>query len=49
MTMLEYAKLVLDKVSFDKKLYKKEYNKFLKMLSEKEINELVKWQQMNLM
>jgi hypothetical protein len=48
MTMLEYAKVVLNKVSFDKKLHMKEYEKFLKMLSAKDVNELVKWQQMQI-
>jgi hypothetical protein len=48
MTMLEYAKLVLNKVSFDKKLYMKEYRKFLRLLPAQEVNELQKWQQMQI-
>ncbi len=43
MKMLEYVKLILEKVSFERKLFEKELNKGLKMLSVKELKELRKW------
>lgn len=43
MTMLEYVKLILEKVSFDKKLFEKELKKGLSMLIPDEVVELKKW------
>ncbi|MCX7744327.1 MAG: hypothetical protein N2167_07150 [Flavobacteriales bacterium] len=42
-TMLEYAKTILEKVSFDVKLFKKEFEKAVKMLMPDEVNELIQW------
>lgn len=42
-TFLEYYKNVLDKVSFDPRLFIKEYYKALRMLQSNEINELNDW------
>lgn len=42
-TMLEYAKTILEKVSFDVKLFKKEFEKAVKMLLPEEVNELIRW------
>ena len=47
MTMLEYAKTILKKVSFDKEIFKREYKKFITMLSHKESEKLIEWQQSN--
>lgn len=43
MKMLEYIKLILDKVSFDSKLFEKELKKGLKELLPKEMKELKNW------
>ena len=43
MKMLEYVKMILDKVSFDKKLFEKELKKGLKDLLPDEIKELKSW------
>lgn len=43
MTMFEYTKLILEKVSFDKKLFEKELKKAIKWLVPHEIKELKKW------
>lgn len=43
MTMLEYTKLILSKVSFDVKLFKKEFEKAIHKLLPTEIQELVEW------
>jgi hypothetical protein len=43
MKMIEYVKLILEKVSFEKELFEKELKKGLKLLSFKEIRELRKW------
>ncbi len=41
--MLEYAKKILSKVSFDAKLFEKELRKALKVLMPKEVIELKNW------
>ena len=41
--MLEYAKTILRKVSFDRKLFEKELKKALKLLIRQEIMELKEW------
>lgn len=41
--MLDYFKTILDKVSFDLKLFEKELKKALKSLVGNEIEELKKW------
>ena len=43
MKMIEYVKLILEKVSFERELFEKELKKGLKLLSFKEIRELRKW------
>lgn len=45
--MFEYAKTILKKVSFDKSIFKREYKKFIGMLSEKESKMLNEWQKSN--
>ena len=47
MTMLEYAKTILKKVSFDKGIFNKEYKKFITLLSDKESKKLIEWQESN--
>jgi len=42
-TFLDYYKLILDKVSFDRQLLMKEYRKALGQLSPREVNELHSW------
>ena len=42
-SFLEYTKYILDKVSFDKDLLKKEYSKSLKFLQLEEIIQLNNW------
>lgn len=42
-SMLEYVKIILSKVSFDKKLFRKEYKKALGWLSRNEVSELKIW------
>jgi len=41
--MLEYVKLILEKVSFDQYLFEKELRKSLRELIKEEIAELKKW------
>ena len=41
--MLEYCKLILQKMSFSKKLFLKEYRKSLSYLTHEEQNELRRW------
>ncbi|TRX50899.1 hypothetical protein FNH22_24925 [Fulvivirga sp. M361] len=41
--MLDYVKIILLKVSFDKKLFEKELKKALKSLIGEEIDELRRW------
>ena len=43
MAMLEYSKTVLEKVSFNRELFRKELEKSRKMLKEDEIEILHKW------
>lgn len=41
--MIEYVKLILEKVSFESGLFEKELKKGIKSLSFREIRELKKW------
>ncbi|AIZ64649.1 hypothetical protein PK28_14995 [Hymenobacter sp. DG25B] len=41
--MLEYAKTILTKVSFDKILFEKELRKALRMLGSEELHQLKTW------
>lgn len=41
--MLEYTKTILEKVSFDKKLFEKELYKAIKYLMPPELKELEQW------
>lgn len=41
--MLSYSKLILEKVSFSKELYEREYKKALQKLSDKEAQLLQDW------
>ena len=43
MTMLQYCKLLLSKISFSDELLKKEYQKGLKYLNPKDQEELKQW------
>ena len=43
MTILEYSKLILEKVSFDKSLFRKELLKAIHILVKEEIIELKNW------
>lgn len=42
-SMLAYCKLILQKMSFNKKLFLKEYRKSLSYLNSEERNELRRW------
>ena len=42
-SFLEYTKYILDRVSFDLELLKKEYKKALKVLEREEVNVLNSW------
>ncbi len=42
-SMLEYIKIILQKVSFDRKLFEKELRKAIKMLMPNEVNRLRAW------
>ena len=42
-TFLNFYKLVLDKMKFDQQLFWKEYQKAIKLLNDKERNELNNW------
>lgn len=44
-SLLEYYKQILDKVSFDHKLFIKEYNKALNILKPEDIEALDRWLQ----
>ena len=41
--MLEYYKTILEKVSFDRKLYNREFQEAMECLNEGEKDELIKW------
>jgi acyl carrier protein len=41
--MLEYYKSILEKISFDKELFNKEYQKAKETLNQEEQDELIKW------
>lgn len=43
MTMLEYAKMILQKVSFDQGLFRTELYKAIRKLMQEEVSELKKW------
>ena len=42
-TMLEYSKVILEKVSFDARLFQKEWGKAINYLLEHEVRELERW------
>jgi hypothetical protein len=42
-SMLEYSKFILQKVSFDELLFKKEWEKALKLLLPEEVMQLIMW------
>ncbi|MBI1193693.1 MAG: hypothetical protein GC205_11045 [Bacteroidetes bacterium] len=42
-SMLEYTKLILEKVSFDRRLFEKELKKAIRYLIEPELRELEQW------
>jgi hypothetical protein len=42
-SMLEYGKIVLTKISFDRKLFRKEYKKIIRLLQPNEQRELKSW------
>lgn len=42
-SFLEYSKYILERVSFDKNLFVKEYRKALRFLKEYEVEELNSW------
>ncbi|MGA0559346.1 hypothetical protein ACO2Q8_21990 [Larkinella sp. VNQ87] len=42
-TMLEYIKTILQKVSFDKKLFEKELKKAISLLIPEEVKQLKSW------
>jgi hypothetical protein len=44
-TYLDYYKMILDKVSFDHNLFRKEYQKALRTLHAQEVSELNHWLQ----
>ena len=42
-SMLAYCKLILEKMSFSRKLFRKEYRKSLSYLNDEEQSELRRW------
>ena len=42
-SMLEYSKLILSKMTFDKKLFKKEFRKAFRYLNREERKQLIIW------
>lgn len=43
MTMLEYTKMILEKVSFEPRIFRKELRKSLRYISREEYNHLKNW------
>jgi hypothetical protein len=43
MSPLDYAKMILEKVSFDPKLFKKELRKALRQANRQEFSQLMNW------
>lgn len=43
LSMLEYSKIILSKISFDKKLFRKEYKKAFRYLDNNERTTLRQW------
>jgi len=43
MTMLEYTKIILEKVSFDPRIFRKELRKSIKYVSKEEYGQLKFW------
>ena len=42
-SMLEYSKLILSKMTFDKRLFKKEFKKAFRSLNRDERKQLIRW------
>lgn len=47
LTMLEYCKTILTKVSFDKTLFEKELSKSITYLMSEEVTDLYSWARLN--
>jgi hypothetical protein len=45
LSMLEYSKIILSKISFDKQLFRKEYEKAVRCLDNNERTALEQWVQ----
>lgn len=43
MTMFEYSKMILEKVSFEPRIFKKELRKALRQSTKKEFKQLMSW------
>ena len=43
MTMFEYAKMILEKVSFEPRIFKKELRKALRQSTKEEFKQLMAW------
>jgi hypothetical protein len=43
MTMLEYSKMILEKVSFEPRIFKKELRKALRQSTKEEFHHLMSW------
>lgn len=43
MTMLEYSKMILEKVSFEPRIFKKELRKALRQSTKDEYRQLMEW------
>lgn len=46
-SMLEYCKIILTKISFNRFLFKKEYRKSLRMLPQEDAHDFKKWARKN--
>jgi hypothetical protein len=46
-SMLEYSKMILSKVSFNRKIFRKEYRKSKQWLNQQEVYELRGWLRAN--